>query len=63
MKRLLLHDDTWERILDFILGKAGDRGVAAKDNRRFAAAVLWIAQRSDDQNSRLGRGVGYFGLL
>ncbi|MDD5463097.1 MAG: transposase, partial [Methylococcales bacterium] len=34
----------WERIKHFLPGKAGDRGVTAKDNRPFMEALLWIAR-------------------
>ena len=44
MERTLLRDDQWERIAHFLPGKAGDRGVTAKDNRLFIEAVLWIAR-------------------
>jgi transposase len=44
MVRLVLSDTKWERIKDFLPGKAGDCGVTAKDNRRFVEAVLWIAR-------------------
>ena len=39
-----LRDDQWERIKDLVPGKASDRAVAAKDNRLFIEAVLWIAR-------------------
>ena len=38
----MLRDDQWERIEPLLPGKATDRGVTAKDNRRFVEAVLWI---------------------
>jgi transposase len=44
MERTLLRDDQWERIAHLLPGKAGDRGVTAKDNRLFIEAVLWIAR-------------------
>jgi hypothetical protein len=44
MEELLLRDGQWERIQDPTPGKAGDRGVMAKDNRPFIETVLWIAQ-------------------
>lgn len=44
MSRYILRDDQWERICDLLPGKAGDRGVTAKDNRLFVEAVLWIAR-------------------
>ena len=42
MARTILRDDQWERIKEHLPGKATDRGVTAKDNRRFLEAVLWI---------------------
>ena len=42
MDRKMLRDDQWERIEQLLPGKASDRGVTAKDNRRFVEAVLWI---------------------
>ena len=42
MDRKMLRDEQWERIEQLLPGKAGDRGVTAKDNRRFVEAVLWI---------------------
>lgn len=44
MPRKILRDGQWERIQDLLPGKAGDRGVTAKDNRLFVEAVLWIAR-------------------
>lgn len=43
-ERKQLRDDQWERIKDLLPGKAGDRGVTAKDNRLFIEAVLWISR-------------------
>jgi len=42
MDRKMLRDDQWVRIEQLLPGKATDRGVTAKDNRRFVEAVLWI---------------------
>ena len=42
MDRKMLRDDQWERIEQLLPGKAADRGVTAKDNRRFVEVVLWI---------------------
>jgi transposase len=42
MERKMLRDDQWERIERLLPGKASDRGVTARDNRRFVEAVLWI---------------------
>lgn len=36
--------DQWERIKDFLSGKASDSGVTAGNNRLFIEAVLWIAR-------------------
>lgn len=44
MGRRVLSDGQWERIAALLPGKAGDRGVTAKDNRLFVEAVLWIAR-------------------
>jgi len=40
--RYELSDAQWEKIRDFLPGKAGDRGRTAADNRRFVDGVLWI---------------------
>lgn len=42
MARRVLRNDQWERIKHLLPGKAGDRGVTAKDNRLFIEAVLWL---------------------
>jgi transposase len=42
MVRTVLRDDQWERVKDHLPGKATDRGVAARDDRHFLEAVLWI---------------------
>ena len=44
MVREHLRDDQWECIKNLLPGKTGDRGVTAKDNRKFVEAVLWIAR-------------------
>ena len=44
MLRTVLRDDQWERIANFLLGKATDCGVTAKNNRLFVEAVLWIVR-------------------
>jgi transposase len=44
--RLVLKDHQWARIEPHLAGKAGDRGVTARDNRRFVEAVLWIVRTS-----------------
>jgi putative transposase len=44
--RLILEDHQWDRIAPHLAGKAGDRGVTAKDNRLFVEAVLWIVRTS-----------------
>ncbi len=42
MDRKMLRDDRWERIGPLLSGKAGDPGCAARNNRRFVEAVLWV---------------------
>ena len=42
MDRKMLRDEQWERIEQLLPGKASDRGVTAKDNRRFVEAILWV---------------------
>ena len=44
MYRHAIADEHWERIEDFLPGRAGDPGVTAKDNRLFVDAVLWIGK-------------------
>lgn len=44
MCRYWLRDDQWERINELLPDKTSDRGVTARDNRRFIEAVLWIAR-------------------
>ena len=44
MHRHAISDEHWERIEDLLLGRAGDPGVTAKDNRLFIDAVLWIGK-------------------
>ncbi len=44
--RLVLKDHQWALIEPHLCGKASDRGVTAKDNRRFIEAVLWIVRTS-----------------
>ena len=44
MRHYWLQDEQWERIKDLLLGKTSDRGVTARDNRKFVEAVLWIAR-------------------
>lgn len=40
-ERFVITDRSWEIIEPLLPGKAGDRGVTAKDNRLFLEAVLW----------------------
>jgi transposase len=42
--RHAIRDEDWDRIKDLLPGRAGQRGVTAKDNRLFIDAVLWIAK-------------------
>jgi transposase len=44
MYRHAIADEHWDRIEDFLPGRAGDPDVTAKDNRLFADAVLWITK-------------------
>jgi len=41
MERLVIGEETWERIAPRLPGKATDCGVTARDNRLFLEAVLW----------------------
>ncbi len=41
MHRYGLRDDQWDRIKDFLPGRAGHVGGTAADNRRFVEAVLY----------------------
>ena len=41
-KRFELSDTQWQRIERLLPGKAGDRGVTAKDNRAFVNGVFWV---------------------
>lgn len=45
MARKMLRNDQWARIESMLPGKAGDRGVTAKDNRLFVEAILWDRSR------------------
>ena len=38
-----LRDDQWERIKELLPGQAGERGVMAKDHRKYVGAVPWSA--------------------
>jgi transposase len=40
-RRYALRDDQWERIKNFLPGRAGHVGVTARDNRLFVDAVLY----------------------
>ena len=44
MARVVLRDDQFERLAQWLPGKRGDRGRAGADNRLFVEAVLWIAR-------------------
>ena len=44
--RLVWRDDQWARMKPHLAGRAADRGVTAKDNRRCVEAVLWIVRTS-----------------
>jgi transposase len=57
--RYELSNEQWEKIKDFLPGKAGDSGRTAADNRLFVDAVLWIlrsgARWSDMPEDRYGK--------
>ena len=42
--RHAISDEDFDRIKDLLPGRAGTRGVRAKDNRLFVDAVLWIGK-------------------
>ncbi len=42
--RTVLSEAQWNRIKDAVPGKATDRGMTGRDNRRFVEAVLWVAR-------------------
>jgi len=44
LARHAITDDEWERIKDFLPGRAGQTGWLAKDNRLFVDAVLYVAR-------------------
>ena len=44
MLRRELTDAQWNRIQDWVPGKATDCGVTGRDNRLFVDAVLWVAR-------------------
>lgn len=44
MVRVCLRDDQYERIAEWLPGKASDSGHTAADNRLFVEAVLWVAR-------------------
>jgi transposase len=57
-KRYELSDAQWKRIEQLLPGKAGDRGVTAKDNRAFVNSVLWVLRsgaRWSDLPERYGK--------
>lgn len=57
-KRYELSDAQWKRIEKLLPGKAGDRGVTAKDNRGFVNGVLWVLRsgaRWSDLPERYGK--------
>ena len=37
-----LSDAQWQMLEPLLIGRAGDPGVSAKDNRRFIEALLWV---------------------
>ena len=54
----MLRDDQWARIEQLLPGKATDRGVTAKDNRRFVEAVLVLDALGLGLFSASGASVG-----
>jgi transposase len=42
--RHAISDADWDRIEDLLPGRPGQHGKAAKDNRLFVDAVLWVAR-------------------
>lgn len=57
-KRYELSDGQWKQIELLLPGKAGDRGVTARDNRVFVNAVLWVLRsgaRWSDLPERYGK--------
>ena len=42
VKRYELREEEWAKVAPLLPGKVSDRGVTAKDNRRFVEVVLWI---------------------
>jgi transposase len=42
--RHAISDDDWDRIKDLLPGRPGLHGKAARDNRLFVDAVLWVAK-------------------
>jgi transposase len=59
LPRHAISDANWDRIKDRLPGRPGLHGKAAKDNRLFVDAVLWIAQTGApwrDLPERFGHG-------
>jgi len=57
--RHAISDEHWQRVQDLLPGKPGDPGVAARDNRLFVDAVLWVAKTGApwrDLPERFGNG-------
>ena len=44
LDRLVLQDDQWERMSQYIIGDERTRGSSGRDNRMFVEAVLWIVR-------------------
>lgn len=58
VKRYELTAGQWDRIKDFLPGKAGDCGVTARDKRVFVDGVLWVLRsgaRWSDLPERYGK--------
>jgi len=43
-KRYELTNEQWEKIKDYLPGKAGDPGRTGSDNKAFIEAVMWIGK-------------------
>ena len=53
MSRLILRDDQWQRVQDWLPGKATDCGVTAKDNRSFLDLIRAISKLASGASQAL----------
>ena len=44
LDRLVLSDETWERMSPLIIGRPDQKGSTGRDNRMFVEGVLWIVR-------------------